>query len=195
MRFTRSVVFLFAATLLISRGDGNAPKNAVDERRPLGEQLVDSLKDDNIVAFAQCWVSGKVLQALMCMDPDRSERKDELKRLPKEIPDRDRKIARQFEPLRERLKGLAGDLSQLRLESISGGVEVIRGLVHSYDFGVVVRTDANTLVEFHVAAAAKIGDNWYFMGPPTDCLKVTRRGKSKLVNIMTGNETKWLPAK
>ena len=50
MRFTRLVALLFAALLLVSQGNGEAQKREVDERRFLGEQLLDSIKDDNIVA-------------------------------------------------------------------------------------------------------------------------------------------------
>ena len=111
------------------------------------------------------------------------------------MSERDRQIARRFEPLRDRLKDLTKDLSGLKLELVSGRVEEIRGLLHSYEIGVVVRVDADTVVEIAVDSAGRLGDNWYFLGPPEVALKITRGGKSKLVNIMTGNEVHWVPVK
>ncbi len=189
MKFTPFLVVVLVSLLAASPAGSEPPKETKDGRRVLGEQLLDSLKDDNIVAFAQCWVSANVMNRLIHKDPGSDE--FEIRELARELPKRDRLIARQFEPLRDRLSDLTKDLSKLKLEFVFGKIEKVRSMTVSHNVGVLVRVDSDTVVEIGVGRAIKLGDDWYFVGNPEESLKITRQGKSKTVNIVTGKEEVW----
>jgi hypothetical protein len=189
---------VLAFTLLAPSAPGNGtPGDASSARRALGEQLVDSLKDDNIVGYSQCWLSAAVIFTAASNGPGCTER--ELEWLRKSLPARDLRIARQFEFLRDRLKEVTKDISSLKLESVQispGEVfedETQRGSQFTPHIALAVRIDPDTVVEIAVNGAGGGGDSWRLTGPLDlrNVVKVTRRGKSTTVNIMTGKEEVW----
>ena len=175
------------------------PETADEGRRFLGGRLVQSLRDGNLVAYAQCWESAKGLLHRAGVRGGKNGPLD-LAKLSGELAARDVRISRQFDLLRDRFKELTKDLSSLRIESVSGGPmnsagptdfppgSPVTGATISREPPFVVRVDRDTVVEIPVdsAHAEKFGDYWYFTGAPDTFLKVTQRGKSRLVNILTG---------
>ena len=209
MRCMRFGIAVFASLLLYLQAGVVAAKDAkpadiklVEQAkqglRRLGEQFLDSLKNDNVVAYSQCWVSGSVVYEVVSKKHTFSKaERDEMRN---RCLDRDRKIARQFEPLRDRFKELTKDLSRLSLEAVSVGT--VRGAdgIWRTDFPVViVRVDPDTIVKIEVDSAAGIGDVWYFGAGPAGyhggggCIKIVKNGQSKLLDIITKEEWHEMP--
>ncbi len=175
--------FALIATALSPRLAASAEKPDKAELMALGEQFLDSLQDDNIVAFAQCWVSGTRMM-------------DKIKRMqtvPKKMAiawrqrllSRDREIAAVFKPLREELGRLAGDLSRVSLESLSTDeldewrYKDGRKEVKVNDVVMLLRTDADTVVRVRVNGAWKMGDEWYFSNSLFDLIDILRTKDGK----------------
>ena len=172
MRFNRLVAVLFTTLAALAHGDDGASRQSEEARRCLGEQFVESLKDDNIVSYAQCWLSAQIIFTAACNDPKCG--KFELEGMRRQLPARDLRIARQFEFLRDRLKELTGDMSSLKLESVRVDPRVLlegnsdaAGQVPPDDtVTVVARVDPDTTVEIMINGVKGIGDSWRFTRSP-----------------------------
>ena len=151
--------------------------------RALGERFVESLRDDNVVAHAQCWAAGPVLcEVAGTVDRLTEKQQSAMKRY---YLKRDREIAAFFRPLQDELEKLAGDRSRLSLDSVSWTDLREHRTVHNetvYTLGqliVTIRIDANTLVRLDMDDGAKIGDQWYFSDKPKTRIKVVKIKKGK----------------
>ena len=176
--------------------DDRVPGKARAAQQALGEQFVASLRDDNIVAYSQCWLSGAIISRSECdaAEPD----EEHLAWLRNSLPARDLEIARQFEFLRDRLKDLAGSVSSVKLESVrldprdaeDVTLETSNTLYLAPALGIVLRVDPDTLVEISVEGATGTADRWWLTRSAGEmgALRITRRGKARFVNIMTAKE-------
>ena len=172
------------------------PGKARAAQQALGEQFVASLRDDNIVAYSQCWLSGAIISRSECdaAEPD----EEHLAWLRKSLPVRDLEIARQFEFLRDRLKDLAGSVSSVKLESVrldprdaeDVTLETSNTLYLAPALGIVLGVDPDTLVEISVEGATGTADRWWLTRSAGEmgALRITRRRKARFVNIMTAKE-------
>ncbi len=161
-------------------------KRIADEVVPLANRFVQALKDNNIVGYSQCWVSG----ALFCdVNASIYQLTDEdLAHMKKYYLQRDREIAAFFSALRVELGRLAGDLSRISLDSVSVSdlkeVRNKRGDIQRAlgDIVVRIRIDSKRVVHLDLDDGADIGGHWYFSDSPKSRMKliVVREGKEKL---------------
>ena len=120
----------------------------------LGGRLVQSLRDDNIAGYAQCWESAKDLLRRAAKSGGKNAPED-LAKLSGDLAARDVRISRQFELLRDRFKELTKDLSSLKIESASGApIRLTPGLTILREPALTVRVDKDTVVEIPVDSAA-----------------------------------------
>ena len=95
----------------------------------LGEQFVEAIRNKDIVAYSQCWVSYRRLVAIVRSAGDKlpPEAKEELARMKPYYVDRNRHVAHSFDVLVEHLSR-GGDLAALRLVAIEGRVKERHGM-------------------------------------------------------------------
>lgn len=170
-KYLGSVVPLLLMMLLLSVSADSVradDKDQVDIER-LGKQLVVALRDDNPIAFAQCWISASVASAQLAKLVEEGRvPESELDQLPDEgmvweyFTKRDKKIQEVFPVWREKLLDTNSDLSALKIESIEAQVRERNGLKKVNEFKIVVRLDTEATMSFRVDDGVKVGDHWYF---------------------------------
>ena len=195
MRSAAFVASALALLLACFSARCEEPKRPEDDLRTLGERFLDSLKDDNIVGCAQCWVSLSVAKRAA---NDARTPPEELRELPAVFLNRDRVISRQFQPLRDRLKALRKDMASIKLDTVlarSGGT--LHGVRKWDDITIVLRIDSRTICKVDFDRAAEFGGEWYFVFEPEPRIRVLRRVEGglagKIVDVMTGEEEEYLP--
>lgn len=141
----------------------------------LGKRFVESLEDDNFVAYAQCWVAASIWRD-ECASVDRLTEVD-IAQMKTQYAYRDRVIPASFKLLQAELDKLADDTSRISLESISTErfeehLNKYGNTVRKIRVALIIRIDADTLVRIDAKRSAEIGDLWYFVGLPSNRMRV-----------------------
>jgi hypothetical protein len=193
MRQILLILTVFASVLVYYPGNswGQEAPSQTETLRQLGEQFVDSLKDDDFVAYAQCWITWRMAYKTG-VKADAPE--SMLKRHRYFMLERDRELTKLFPCLRQRLLDLSSELSQIKLESISGPLKEDEDthVLIANPLVVCVRVDPETVVKWSMLGV-RINAEWYFSGTPEPEETIIRREKSEVLDLETGQPSEWQP--
>lgn len=143
----------------------NPAEKAPELFQDLGEQLVESLRNDDIVDYAHCWASYRRLN-LIAQASKEPVPKDELKAMKPYFQERNQQVAHSFKVLSDLLKK-EGDLKHLELVdvSIQGKIEERGGLRHVTMFYVAV-TLGEARYKITIDDGFEDSGTWYFSDEP-----------------------------
>ena len=158
----------------------------------LGHRFIESIKDDNIAGYSQCWAPGTMVRRMVERYPDGptltegdGQLQDETKAMKQEELKRDAYIIALFAPLRKELSKVAGgDLSLLTLESVRPErFERHDGFNTVGAFTLTYRINNKTHVELRMGDLITLGGQWYFCERPRNEIVVKRNGETAIVHM------------
>ena len=182
------LVFLVACP----RAECDRPKEADVELRALSERFLDSLVQDDFVAYSQCWISFAVAWRAATRAGAPLDESDDG---PPRVLGRNRLIAKLFAPLRDRLKALSRDMTAIKVEAVTTERhEVCHGQDVWDEFAVFIRVGSDSIVRIEVGRVGNVGDDWYLLDRPSCKIDVVKDGVCKELDLLTGKEDEWFPA-
>jgi hypothetical protein len=128
----------------------------------LGEQFVNSLRNQDIVEFSQCWISHRRVRTIIIASkaPDSEIN---IKAMKGYLENRNRQVAKSFKRLTERFKK-DGDITRLKLVSIEAHVLEVYGIRKTSKFHVTISLDDVTY-KLKIDDGFQDSGTWYFFDP------------------------------
>lgn len=168
------------STLTVSRGGesssvivGDEPEETGEQQEPddqaaldiLGHRFVNSLKDENMVAFSQCWLPAGLYPAMLQqieLPPNvEMPSEEQVAAMVAGMVSRDREVASSFAEVMDRLREISADLSGIELVSIAANISERDGVYQTSLFELRARIDEDTTVEIVLDDGMKIFGIWY----------------------------------
>jgi hypothetical protein len=177
---TVSVAMLVATQCAGDGANGTKEKEAAGLHE-LAQRLLDSLKDDDIIAYSQCWITWP--EALRCAKKH-GPPPAMLKKHRQFMLERDRTIAKLFQAVRSELSRLTPHLSDIKVDSMSGPIEEDKdtGALISHPLVLRICVNTSSFVEWEMLGV-KVGEDWCLSGAPESKIKVIRNGKPESVDL------------
>ena len=174
----------FLVSLLIVCGGspvaGSEDEFQSPELKALGKRFVVSLRDDNIVAYSQCWLSGSAMVEVEERDRGAVLTEGKQVRLMAYALKRDRQIAAVFRPMLAELAKVGPVRQRWTLHSISAHrVKEHRdadgNIMHfSSHVTILLRVNDDTLVRIRIDDASEVGGKWLFVDRPDDDIRIIK---------------------
>jgi len=134
-----------------------------DALEVFGHRFVRALKNENMVAYSQCWLPAGMMPVMIDQAPPDVPRPtpEQLQGFYENALRRDREIANDFPGVIERLKEIRADLSGMELVSITADIEEQQGLEMADDFQLTVRMDEATTIRIRLDDGMLFNGVWY----------------------------------
>ncbi len=164
--------------------DGQSEQAALDI---LGQRFVDALKEENIVAFGQCWLPAGMMPVMLGqlqLPPDvPMPTPEQMKSAMSGMVPRDREIADDFPKVMEAFRGISADLSGMELVSITADIGERDGVKQTSSFDLTVRMDEETTIQFYLDDGMMVNGVWYVTDTGLSSITVTRGGETSTVLV------------
>ena len=162
--------------------DGQSEQAALDI---LGQRFVDALKEEDIVAFGQCWLPAGMMPVMLSqLPPDvPMPTPEQIKSGMAGMVPRDREIADDFPKVMETFRGISADLSGMELVSITAEIGERDGVKQTSSFDLTIRMDEETTIQFYLDDGMMFNGVWYVTDTGLSSITVARGGETSTVLV------------
>jgi len=158
---------------VIEREHAPSKKDDTSGVGKLCEELVEAVRNDDIVAYAHCWLPQSAIDQYLNSPPPGfppmppKDKLDEIRpKMKQYFLKRNQVVANSFHALRKQLKKLNPDVSKIRLASVKPQFEIQDGINTVTMCNLVIQVDEKQTLEFVIDDAFQVYGRWYFTDKP-----------------------------